>query len=261
MQKQKITFNGYQINKTEKSKKTLYDNSCLLSREDEVVQEAYKAANSIYPMYDWEDVMYGREDFMQDSAIYILEKFRSGYFDGSRPNLFPIIYRLIDGYFVYNKRNLSKKCATSGNSLNTVAYITNAGYVIEYISILADKTPYDPEDLIHGNKCLDSIIKKLNTKPFKTHKHNYFCEINGDRHELNEALVGALILDGKDLHRILSIFNCDTTWSGGSSKSAYIAKVINRTKNKILAEVKELSEDSRESVVRYLSVNPTINFL
>jgi len=261
MDNTKVIFNGYKLNKTDPNRESLYDNSCFLHREDEVVKESYKAANTVYSNTNWDGASGSREDFRQEAAMYIIKKFRSGYFDGSRKNLFPIIYRLIDGYFAYNTKKSMDRESLVETSLNRT-FSTRHDSDIEYLQLLADtRHRYAIEDVIHGENCIVKIIGKLDPKPIPTRKHKYQCELDGKAHKLNEALVGALLVSGRDLHYILDIFDCGTSWSGGSSRSAYIAKIVSRTKYKILEEVKGLPEEAKESVVGYFSDNSIVNFL
>jgi hypothetical protein len=103
MSSEKQYFRGYAFAPKGKGKKANIERGNVVWTEEEVSKVAYKAARIIYRKYGWVKSKYDEDDFVQDAVMSILKGFRDGYFIATTSNIFPIVYRLIDGYFVYNK--------------------------------------------------------------------------------------------------------------------------------------------------------------
>lgn len=245
---------GYRLTPKHSVKSGGYDNSKSGWKDEDVINMSYKAAGIVYDKYRWDTANYTKDDFQQEAAIYILNKFNMGYFDANNDNIFPIVYRLIDGHFVYNKY---KKHRPEFNIIRLDSEkfdnMPEDFYEDDLLRVNEDQNPEDicikEEDIREGMSRVIEIISGLNSEPYITRKYNYVGELEGGiKVKLTEYNIGKLIIEGKSLHDILEIYGCNNSNSGASSKSANIARTVKRTKDKIVKGIKSLSEESKDSV-------------
>jgi len=258
----KVSFRGYSNVAAKGSKeRVVFDNSKSKWTEDDVVGIAYKAARATYYQQSWLGSKYDVDDFMQDAAIDILERFRTGYFDANRHDIFPIIFRLINGHFVFNeyKRRVKERRELA---LNAPAIgVKKAGRrETTWLDLLAEPTRHDldfikEEAAKEGTELIEAVIDQLDFRPFNTRKYTYSGIVKGMRVELTESLIAKLIFDGKDLHDILDVYGHNVSNSGSTSQSAYLAKIVKQTTTRIVNAIKAMNDDEQECVKSYLELN------
>jgi hypothetical protein len=263
MENSKVYFRGYLLTPKNSVERKVYDNSNTGYKAEDVVRIAYVAAFNAYSRFNWKDIesQYPLEDFKQDAAMYILDKFNEGYFDASQGDIFPIVYRLINGHFIYNKY-VEYRDVEYVLPLNRPVDFGNPGQrEVEYLDGIADPERPNPEDLLFkevgaksGKEIVKDILKELSVQPFNTHKYEYVGIIDGNRVDLTEVSVGELILQGKGLHDILNVFGYEVSNSGSTSQTAYIAKIVKRTRDKIVEVIKCLETDGQCSIRDYFEL-------
>jgi hypothetical protein len=257
-----VSFRGYNVEVSIKKEKVVFDNSNTAWSDTQIAEIAYKAAEIVYNKQRWDRTKYDIDDFKQDAAMYILDKFKAGYFDGSTPDIGPIVYRLLNGHYVYNQYRSTKRVRDEAQLNDPVEYMPELGSLgrrPEYLDLVQDERPTPEEYSIHekaisaGEHIVNYVVDKLNTQPFNTRKHAYVGYIDDIEIPLTESIVGKLIVEGKTLHEILDIYGYhDVTNAGLSSQTAYIAKVIKRTTQRIADIVASLSDTEKECAESYL---------
>ena len=256
-----LYFRGYKFAPKGKGQKAAIEPGNVVWAEEDVVNVAYKAARSIYRKYSWASSKYSEEDFIQDAAMSILKCFRDGYFTATTDNIYPIVYRLIDGYFVYNKlkKQKAEKCVLSLNDLAPFSKYGN-GEDIELLETIADSSEQIIDNTVKerdaqiGKNILLKVIDTFETMPVRTRKHSY-NGITGVSHiELSEYSIARLILDGNDLHDILNVFGFDISNSGSTSQTAYIAKIVKNVTDSLIEKIRALSSKDKESIADFLEL-------
>jgi|GEM_PF-6885956 len=263
MSSEKQYFRGYAFAPKGKGKKANIERGNVVWTEEEVSKVAYKAARIIYRKYGWVKSKYDEDDFVQDAVMSILKGFRDGYFIATTSNIFPIVYRLIDGYFVYNKlkkHKVDSKVISLNDSSPFSKY--NADKDVELLETIKDTSDIitdivEKEDsAANGKNIILSVIETFSAIPIKTRKHVYVGVVDKNKKvNLSESVIASLVLSGKDLHDILNIFGFTVLNSGSMSQTAYIAKIVRNVTDSVVEKIKALSNDDRESVKSFLELS------
>lgn len=226
--------------------------------EEEFVAEVYKVAPIVYRGRSWLGSKYSEDDFVQDAAVFMLEKFRDKYFDVTRDDLKPIIYRLLNGYFSLNKIKLKKR-DRSTFSLNDIEKgLSGVHAEKEKIDFIYDKDLNAEEEINYnesvnsGKELLLGIIDTLEFQPFRSRKHTYKGRVGKKTIELTEANLARLVSSGYKLHDILKVYGYNVTNAGSTSQTTFIAHKVKNIIEKLANKVNELTITERRDVETFL---------
>ncbi len=232
--------------------------------EDEVVEATYRVATNVYYRSALTRLRYDKDDFLQDAALFILNKFRDKYFEITTDNAEPLIYSLLNNWFkrnavsadykhyrrvVYMDRSLSDSSVNSSSAGNNMIFSN-----LMKSSISSPDAVYEYEVAVSsGKRILDNIIDSLDVTPYNSRKYNYIGKDEDfGKIKLSESNLARLLVSGKDLHSILTIYGNNTNNAGSSSPSAFIARKVKETKERLVDLIKGLPHSEKNDVIVYM---------
>jgi hypothetical protein len=241
-------------NKGKKPK--VHDKDVQIYDEHDVIAMVYDVAPIIYKKKrKWfYNTNYDLEDFVQDAAIHILERFREDYFDLSNPKLKSVIYTLIDGYFSLNKSRWDLR--HSREELHLDAVSDNEIEQEQYVDLLLTKD-LDPEEkyilekaIKDGREITNKMINKLSDTVFQTRKYRYIGEFKGKNYPFSEKSLVLLFLEGLTLKDIQEVYKAEL--DRNYYKARLVERKLKQTLNKLAEMINALEDSKRFNVKVYL---------
>jgi hypothetical protein len=187
-----------------------------------------------------------------------MDLYNRNYLDTTLTNIRPLIYRMLNGHFVFNmyKKQKRSRDELSLNKSASPTISSDSSHDSEFLDFIHD-TDYNPEELINissGEEIVKTIIDNLSFIPYSTRIYTYTgVTEEGNEIQLTESNLAKLILSGYDLHKILQMFNVDVANIGTSAQASYIAHKVKAVIMKLSKEINELSDDMLASVKLFLN--------
>jgi len=233
----------------------------LDSTLETVISIAYDVAPSIYRTKRWDNTLYTLDEFRQDAAIYIYEKYEQGYFEGkTEEQLRPMVYGMISGWFLRNTLQVTSKYRAryipaneSDTDEETPHSIRTA---LSTSNIPTPSEELDAEvDTALGREVADKLVQSLSPIPYKTRKHKYALKIDDEEVLANDQLIAELLLAGldyKDIAQILSppLPNQHKYYSHNAA-SSYIGTKAHEVFQKLMKRADTLTPEEKRMLMRY----------
>lgn len=224
--------------------------------EDSVIAVVYNVAPRVYYRKRWPQP-YTIDDFVQDSAMYILDLYRKNYFPTDQDNIDPIIYRLLDGFFIINKYQRIKK--EEYGKIYLDRYFKHGNHDSssdQSVLQLAVDNNYDERDsrVAIGLELAEELIDRMDFQPYKTRKYKYVGYLNGETLALSEKNLAKLILMGMTMHDILDVYGNDVSNISTSTKATYIFHRVKITIDRMKEVIAGISEGSESKFAEYVSM-------
>lgn len=224
--------------------------------EDSVVGVVYNVAPRVYYRKRWPQ-LYTIDDFVQESAMYILDLYRKNYFPTDQDNIDPIIYRLLDGFFIINKYQRIKKEGYGKIYLDRYFKHGNHDSSSDQSALqLAVDNNYDERDsrVAIGLELAEELIDRMDFQPYKTRKYKYVGYLNGETLALSEKNLAKLILMGMTMHDILDVYGNDVSNISTSTKATYIFHRVKITIDRMKEVIAGISEGAESKFAEYVSM-------
>ena len=247
-------FGSYEVTKRGTSTKD-YSTPEHLSKwnEEQVTQAVYNVAPRVYTKRNWQGTRYTLEDFCQDSAMYILRLYRTNYFSTDRDNIEPIIYRLLNGFFSFNKLKELRKVESRVYSYDSYDLKTPGDY--SFVDVVGEGTDEDMAvDIEAGKEVIVEILENLSDKEVESKKYEYYGMADGKRYGLSERNIASLLFSGKTAHDIIDFYGKTVDWIGSSSEATFVFHKVQGTLDKIKSVLSGLGEEAEECLRNYLEI-------
>lgn len=225
--------------------------------EEAVAEVAYRVSPKVYNKYDWKLMRYTKDDFVQDAVIYILDLYDRRYFPLNEDSIDAIVYRMLDGFFVINKRKaLTRQSSQEELSLNRSTTYDNSQNTKSAIDFVKDETGIsqeDQEDAEVGKAIADEVISKLSAVPYATKKHSYkFTSGEFKGLELSPVIIAKLLMSNNYAQDILRQLGINVTNAGSDSKASYVMHKIQAVIQQLAELMNALDKEEREYVKTYM---------
>lgn len=175
-------------------------------RLDELVGIAYEVAPMIYFKAGWKDTVYNRDEFIQDAATYIWDKYNEGYFDSKTDSqLRPMVIGMLSGYFLKNQYKTAKKYY--GRTVRVNEQDTEEESSPNFRNrVFKDNRTLTPSENYELQLIIDDIVDLFSDEPYKTRKHTYSAKIGNKTVLANDKIIAELLLSGYTIRDIVLKF-------------------------------------------------------
>lgn len=176
------------------------------TRLETLIDIAYEVAPYLYFKADWRNTVYSRDEFIQDAAIYIFDKYNQGYFDNKTDEqLRPMVIGMLSGYFLKNQNKTAKKYYARTPRVNEQDTDEESSLGLRSY-VFSDKKTLSPSDDYELQTIIDDILDLFSDEPYKTRKHTYSAKIGRKTVLANDKIIAALLLSGYTIRDIVELF-------------------------------------------------------
>jgi len=225
-----------------------------VKKEELIVSAAYEMSEKFYAINGkrMRVLNIDKDDFMQDSVMYILKIYRNGYMhlDEDR-NPRGMIFNMLR-LFAYNYTSAKNKDRFR-ESVSLEKPTDEYGNTP--LDLIKEESMMDPEQYTtviyeskRAEKILKNIIENLDVTPFKTVTHLY---VGKSGISLSEYNIGRLILKGYNVEKILKEYEVLPNKSEQDSRYVYVKRKINQVSNKLKKAFNKLNEDDKKAIEIY----------
>lgn len=241
--------------------------------EDDIISIVYKVAKNIFYKRNWSGTGITVEDFEQEAAMYILNKYREGYFKNrTHKDIAGAIIGTLNNFFVRNMHQTSTEYTTSeyykGQETNKEDIeARDDGVSIEdkgtsklaaaYVSSEESPSDYAEREIMaaEGKEIVDKLLDSLNKDPYKTYKHAYTGIVDGKEVEMSEYIIAKLFLEGythKEIADIFTTFEEEHDYYSHTSRGSYVQKRVKDIIYYLSNNLNALEDDKLEKVKVYI---------
>lgn len=231
---------------------------------EHLVDIVYKVAGNIYYRKEWPESMYSKEDFIQEAAIYIVDKWNEGYFEGKdHTNIVPAVIGMLNGWFLRNKHQQSMTSSayrkTKEHNIQGIDELKDGDSPTDKFSRKVARELTSPEDspeehedrsssTAAGNLVLIEVLKEFSKEPYPTRKHNYQAFVNElGTVKLSPWVIARMLTLGytdRDIIKLFTGINADSdVHFTADSRSSYVYKRVREVYNSLISKFRELSEE------------------
>lgn len=228
---------------------------------EHLIDIAYKVAPNIYYKRNWSNTGMDQDEFVQQAAIYIFDKYNEGYFKGKQAHeITPMVIGMIQGWFI---RNMHQTAVNKSKRQTALNQVVSAEDDREAIDLLVDDDAITPDEYVSeadfrvAKKILNQLLKNFSDSPFPSRKHRYIADRIpgfGKNVEASERVLIDLVLRGRTVKEIANYYKSKDAgeYYSHDSKASYISHKVSQAIDKLANMLNALDDDEQAMVKDYI---------